>query len=74
MSVLLLENRPADLNYQKQNNTFSKRHHLRVWRRPDQWQGQDVWVASATHDIGINFSAEDRNFIRKIDPQIDEEE
>jgi LssY C-terminus len=73
MSVLLLENRPADLNYQKQNNTFSKRHHLRVWRRPAQWQGQDVWVASSTHDIGIDFSAENRTFIHKIDPQIDEE-
>jgi hypothetical protein len=73
MSVLLLEDRPADLNYQKQNNTFSKRHHLRVWRRPVQWQGQDVWVASATHDIGIDFSAESRTFIHKIDPQIDEE-
>jgi hypothetical protein len=73
MSVLLLENRPADFNYQKQNNTFSKRHHLRVWRRPVQWQGQDVWVASATHDIGIDFSAENRTFIHKIDPQIDQE-
>jgi hypothetical protein len=73
MSVLLLENRPADLNYQKQNNTFSKRHHLRVWRRPVQWQGQDVWVASSTHDIGIDFSAENRTFIHKIDPQIDDE-
>jgi hypothetical protein len=73
MSVLLLEERPADLNYQKQNNTFSKRHHLRIWRRPVQWQGQDVWVASATHDIGIDFSAENRTFIHKVDSHIDDE-
>jgi hypothetical protein len=73
MSVLLLENRPADFNYQKQNNTFSKRHHLRIWLRPVKWQGQDVWVASSTHDIGIDFSPESRTFIHKVDSQIDDE-
>jgi hypothetical protein len=73
MSILLLEGQPADLNYQKQNNTFSKRHHLRIWRRPVQWQGQDVWVASSTHDIGIDFSAENRTFIHKVDSHIDDE-
>lgn len=73
MSVLLLEGRPADLNYQKQNNTFSKRHHLRIWRRPVEWGGEDVWVASSTHDIGIDFSPETRTFIHKVDSQIDNE-
>lgn len=72
MSALLLEGRPADLNYQKQNNTFAKRHHLRIWSRP-QWRGQDVWVASSTHDTGIDFSAENRTFIHKVDSQVDNE-
>ena len=72
MSVLLLENKPADLNFQKQNNTFAKRHHLRIWLRP-QWQGQDVWVSSSTHDTGIDFSAENRTFIHKVDSQVDDE-
>jgi hypothetical protein len=73
MSVLLLDGRPADFNYQKQNNTFAQRHHLRIWRRPVTWQGQDVWVASSTHDTGIDFSAENRTFIHKVDSHIDEE-
>ena len=72
MSILLLEGRPADLNYQKQNNTFSKRHHLRIWLRP-QYRGRDVWVSSATHDIGIDFSSENRTFIHKVDSHIDDE-
>jgi hypothetical protein len=30
-----------------------------------------VWVCAATHDTGIDFSAQDRTFIHKIDSQID---
>jgi hypothetical protein len=73
MSVLLLEGVAPDLMLQKQNNTFSRRHHLRIWRRADLFQGRTVWVSSATHDIGIDFSAENRTFIHKIDPNIDRE-
>jgi hypothetical protein len=73
MSVLLLDGRKPDLVFQKQNNTFAKRHHLRIWRRPGDFAGRPVWVCAATHDIGIELSAEQRNFIHKIDPQIDRE-
>lgn len=73
MSVLLLDGQKPDLVFQKQNNTFAKRHHLRIWRRPETFQGKEVWVSSSTHDIGINFSPENRTFIHKIDSQIDRE-
>jgi hypothetical protein len=73
MSTLLLEGRPPDLVFQKQNNTFAARHHLRIWRRPARFHGQEVWICSATHDIGIAFSEEDRTFIHKVDTQIDRE-
>jgi hypothetical protein len=73
MSVLLLDGRSAELNYQKQNNTFSQRHHLRIWRRPVTWDGQEVWVSSSTHDTGIDFSPESRTFIHKVDSHIDDE-
>ncbi len=73
MSVLLLEGRPAEFNYQKQNNTFAQRHHLRIWLRPVTWEGQEVWVASSTHDTGIDFSPENRTFIHKVDSHIDDE-
>ncbi|MFN8008501.1 MAG: LssY C-terminal domain-containing protein [Terriglobia bacterium] len=71
MSMLLLDGKAPDLVYQKQNDTFAKRHHLRIWQRPEAYQGETVWVSSSTHDIGIDFSAEDRTFIHKIDPHID---
>ncbi|MGA2738380.1 MAG: LssY C-terminal domain-containing protein [Bryobacteraceae bacterium] len=71
VSILYLDGRPPDMVFEKANNTFSKRHHLRIWLRPDQYQGEPVWVCAATHDTGIDFSAKDRTFIHKIDSQID---
>ena len=73
MSVLLLDGKRSDYDYQKQNNTFAKRHHLRIWRRPGTFEGKPVWVSSATHDTGIEFSPENRTFIHTIDPEIDRE-
>jgi hypothetical protein len=73
MSILLLDGQKPDLVFQKQNNTFAMRHHLRIWKRSVTFSGRQVWVCAATHDIGIDFSAEHRTFIHKIDPQIDAE-
>jgi len=73
VSVLMLDGRPPDLVFEKQNDTFAQRHHLRIWRRPETFHEQPVWVCAATHDTGISFSEKDRTFIHKIDPQIDRE-
>jgi hypothetical protein len=73
VSVLLLESKPPDLVFQKMNNTFAQRHHLRVWKRPDTFQDKPVWVIAATHDTGIEFSEQNRTFIHKIDSLIDRE-
>lgn len=73
VSILYLDNKPPDLVFEKMNNTFAQRHHLRIWRRPETFQGRTVWVCAATHDTGIDFSSQDRTFIHKIDPQIDKE-
>ncbi|HEY1243098.1 MAG TPA: LssY C-terminal domain-containing protein [Bryobacteraceae bacterium] len=73
VSVLLLDGKPPDVVFEKLNNTFAERHHLRVWRRPETFGGRPVWAIAATHDIGISFSQQDRTFIHKIDSQIDKE-
>ncbi|MEO8595956.1 MAG: LssY C-terminal domain-containing protein [Candidatus Solibacter sp.] len=73
VSVLLLADRPPELVFQKMNNTFAQRHHLRVWKRTDTFEGKPVWVIAATHDTGIEFSEQNRTFIHKIDSQIDRE-
>lgn len=73
VSVLLLDGKPPDLVFEKMNNTFARRHHLRVWRRPSTLEGHPVWAVAATHDTGISFSEQNRTFIHKIDPAIDRE-
>jgi hypothetical protein len=73
VSVLLLEGKPPNLVFEKTTDTFARRHHLRIWRRPDEIAGKPVWMVAATHDTGINFSEAQRNFIHRIDSQIDRE-
>jgi len=71
VSALVLAGRIPALVFQKGNNTFSARHHIRVWRSPDTYGGRTVWLSSASHDIGIDYSQQDLTFIHKIDSNID---
>ena len=71
VSILLLDGRKPDAVFQRQNNTFAKRHHIRIWRRPQSWQGRPVWAGAGTHDIGIVFSREARTFTHKVAPDVD---
>jgi hypothetical protein len=73
MSTLLLGGQKPKYAYAKTLNTFSKRHHLRIWLTAEKWQGQPVWTSSSTHDIGIGFSKENKTFIHLIDTHIDNE-
>jgi hypothetical protein len=73
VSLLFLDGRPPDLVFQKQNDTFNARHHVRIWHRPVEFHGKDVWVCSATHDTGIDFSEQSRTFVHTVDGQIDRE-
>jgi len=73
VSILLLDGKPPDLVFEKTNDTFARRHHLRIWQRSGAIAGKPVWLVAATHDTGINFSEAQRNFIHRIDSQIDRE-
>lgn len=73
VSLLVLDGQKPDLAFQKQNDTFAKRHHIRLWKRPHSHQGQEVWVAAGTHDIGIAVHREGTQWIHQIDSKIDRE-
>jgi opacity protein-like surface antigen len=73
MSILVLDGKDPNYAYAKTLNTFSKRHHLRIWTTTQTWNGQQVWTSSATHDIGIGFSKKNKTFIHQIDSNIDNE-
>jgi hypothetical protein len=73
MATMVLEGNRSDMQLQKSLNTFARRHHLRIWRRPQQADGESVWVVTATEDIGIRFSRQARNFTHAIDGNVDAE-
>ncbi|HEY7209319.1 MAG TPA: LssY C-terminal domain-containing protein [Bryobacteraceae bacterium] len=73
MSILTLNGQPPDLTFEKQNNTFAARHHIRIWQTPQTFAGKPVFVAAATHDIKIYFSQTSRSITHGIDPNIDNE-
>jgi hypothetical protein len=73
VSVLLLDGHEPDMVFQKGNNTFAARHHLRIWRTKDNFDGKPAWVCTATHDVGINYSEQEHTFIHRIDSNIDNE-
>jgi hypothetical protein len=71
MRTLLLDGAEPDMRLQKSLNTFEKRHHLRIWKRNAQWQGQDLWAAAATTDIAATFSMRPFGFTHEIEDHID---
>lgn len=73
VSTLLVDGREPDMVYQKQTNTFAKRHHIRIWLTNKTWSGQPIWIAAATHDIGIDFSFEAKTFAHRVDSDVDQE-
>lgn len=72
VSMAYLDGRPPELVFQKQLNTFAKRHHVRLWKWR-QWQGQDVWVGAGTHDVGVKFDVAHRSFTHRVESNVDVE-
>jgi hypothetical protein len=62
-----------DLVFQKSLDTFAKRHHLRIWKLTQTYNGREVWVGAATHDIATTNSRAGTKWSHRIDPHIDRE-
>jgi len=73
MSILLLDERPPLFALSKTTNTFSSRHHVRVFPTQANWDGATTLTASSTQDIGIAFSRKQKTFIHVIDQHLDNE-
>ena len=70
VSQLLYHGAPPDLVFEKSFDTITQRHHIRLWKA-GAFNGQDVWLAAATHDTGIAFKVASFAFTHKIDRNID---
>ncbi len=73
MSDLLVEDQKADMSWQKSFNAVSKRHHIRIWKQPATWNGRQVWIGAATHDIDFAFWRPGTAMTHKIAENVDEE-
>ncbi|MBB5317237.1 LssY C-terminal domain-containing protein [Tunturibacter empetritectus] len=73
VSLLTVNGKPPDLVFQKSLDTFAKRHHIRIWKEPGTYQGRDVWIGAATHDIAISTARKNTKWSHRIDPHVDRE-
>jgi hypothetical protein len=73
VSSLLIDGQKPALVFEKETNTFAKRHHIRIWRQRETFQGMPIWIGAGTHDTGINFSRKARTFSHSVDGEIDQE-
>jgi LssY C-terminus len=73
MATMVLDGNRSDFALEKSLDTFARRHHLRIWLRPQETHGEHVWVATATEDVGIKFSTRALNFAHTIDGNVDGE-
>jgi hypothetical protein len=73
VSSLTVNGQKPALVFEKETNTFSKRHHIRIWQTGRTYRGTPVWIGAGTHDIGIVFSRKARTFSHSVDPDIDAE-
>jgi hypothetical protein len=73
VSALMIDDRPPDLVFQKSLNTFAKRHHLRIWKQAELYDGREIWVAAATHDIAVSNQRGGTKWSHRIDTHIDRE-
>jgi hypothetical protein len=73
VSSLRINGRVPDLVFQKSLNTFAKRHHLRIWKQGEIYNGREVWIGAATHDVAISNAKAGTKWSHRIDPHIDRE-
>ncbi|MCL4797311.1 MAG: LssY C-terminal domain-containing protein [Bryobacteraceae bacterium] len=73
MSLQTLDELPPVLELSKALNTYSKRHHARIWSQPDRFRGRPVYAVAATEDTAIDFSFKRMRLIHTIDPNLDNE-
>lgn len=71
MSMMLVNDEEPDMFWQKAFNNFAKRHHIRVWKQAETWNGEAIWIGAATHDIDFAYLRHGQPVTHKIEENID---
>lgn len=73
MSTLLVNNEPPTMYWQKGLNDMGKRHHIRVWRQQETWNGESIWIGAATRDVDFAFMRHGQPMTHRIEEDVDRE-
>jgi len=75
MGRLYVFGRAPDFSYAlpEPKSIVARRHHLRIWKTGGSEDGIPLWVAAATHDVGIQLVKRRFRLLHRIDPNVDEE-
>ena len=74
VSNLYLFGRREDLAFEKPiGNSPKERHHARFWKSTEIKDGRPLWLASATHDTGVELSRTTGQVTHHISPDVDAE-
>jgi hypothetical protein len=71
MSRLLVNDVEAGMSWQKSLNDVAKRHHIRLWKQSNTWNGQEIWVGAATRDVDYAYLRPGQAFTHRIEEDID---
>jgi hypothetical protein len=71
MTPLALNGSLADMSWEKGLNDVQKRHHIRLWRQPGDWHGQEMWVGAATRDVSFAYLRPGQNLTHQIETNVD---
>jgi hypothetical protein len=75
MGRLYVFGRAPDFSYALPDpkSIVARRHHLRIWKTAGFEDSIPLWVAAATHDVGIQFVKRRFQLLHRIDPNVDAE-
>jgi LssY-like putative type I secretion system component LssY len=73
MTTLLVNDAEPDLYWEKGLNDFAKRDHIRMWKQPETWNGQEVWIGAATRDVDYAYMRPGHMFTHQIEQNVDRE-
>jgi hypothetical protein len=71
MSVLLVNDEVPGMFWQKGLNDVTKRHHIRLWKQPENWNGEEIWIGAATRDIDFAYLRHGQTMTHRIEENID---
>ena len=73
MSDLLVLDAKPEMLWEKSFNDVSKRHHIRIWKQSATWEGREIWVGAATHDVDFAYLRPGKAMTHKIAEDVDTE-